>query len=866
MGEEGLAMPSPPAYNDLRDRGDAFTPDRADEHPRTSMRVGIVVTLAITLLMAGAPCTAASPGTTAAQSQTFAKLDPIARIAVESLRSGSSVNAEGVRREGIASDGSLDVFIVGATRGELEAAGARVRTSVGGTSTAYLPLAALDRVAGLASVTSIHGARRLEPELDVSARETSVSKQRGTGPLFPGINGEGVLVGTVDTGIDFDHGDFKDASGHTRLAGLWDQISETGPSPPAFGYGRLWSRAEIDAGVCTATDGSGHGTGVMGVAAGDGSQYGGGYPYVHVGMAPKADLAVVKTTLTDTGIIDGVQWIFDLATERGQSAVVNLSAGTQAGPHDGTSQIEGLLSQMSGPGRIVVKSAGNDRGSELHAETYIGAGGSQIIDFYVPNVSAFNRIITIEGYYSSAANLTLIVDPQFGVGQVAAVPRGTRNAPWPGVDTPWGWLYIENGLSQSGTGDHRIYLEIRAFYEDTPVGLWKMTFLSMNAFPAQLDMWRTSVGGPEQSEFRQGLTDRMLISEPGNAEQVITAGAWVTRRYWTGCNGVTSDFSSMPVGSLATFSSPGPTRDGRSKPDLAAPGSAIVTTVSTDYVRNCPLPPNETVYFEDDLNHIADYGTSLAAPHVAGVVALLLQRFGPLTPDQIKSYLFAHARTDAFTGATWNPDWGWGKLDVGDLLAPRIDVVSPNGTEIYLAGQTVPIHWAAIDSFDVASVDVFLSRTGRLGPYVAQATGIANTGVYGWTVPGPGTTQAFLRMVARDAAGNASDDTSDVAFRITTDTAVEPASALRFGIAAVGPTPATGSARIDYVVAREARVRLAIVDLQGREVEVLATGVRPAGRHRAEWPATGRPAPAGLYFARYEFPGGVDMRRVVLVR
>ena len=80
--------------------------------------------------------------------------------------------------------------------------------------------------------------------------------------------------------------------------------------------------------------------------------------------------------------------------------------------------------------------------------------------------------------------------------------------------------------------------------------------------PAQVDVWRTSIGG-DQPIFNKGQSNRMLISEPGNAERVITVGAWISREQWTGCNGVTSDFFSTPAGSLALFSSPGPTRDGQ---------------------------------------------------------------------------------------------------------------------------------------------------------------------------------------------------------------------------------------------------------------------------------------------------------------
>src|SRR5207245_2882962 len=128
---------------------------------------------------------------------------------------------------------------------------------------------------------------------------------------------------------------------------------------------------QIDADLCNEIDETGHGTHVLGIAGGDGSQTGGSVPaFTYVGMAPKADLVMVKTNFYDSSILDGVKYCFDLATARGENAVVNLSLGTQFGPHDGTSDFESGLAMLTGLGRIITKSAGNDRGSARHAEVF----------------------------------------------------------------------------------------------------------------------------------------------------------------------------------------------------------------------------------------------------------------------------------------------------------------------------------------------------------------------------------------------------------------------------------------------------------------------------------------------------------------
>jgi hypothetical protein len=118
------------------------------------------------LVIAGVALAAAANASTIGG---LTKLDPRARVALEGLRSGVTVDALRERRASVTDDGALDVFVVGGSRAELEAAGARVRTSRGGISTAYVPIAAVEAVASLASVTSIRGAVTLEPELDQSA-------------------------------------------------------------------------------------------------------------------------------------------------------------------------------------------------------------------------------------------------------------------------------------------------------------------------------------------------------------------------------------------------------------------------------------------------------------------------------------------------------------------------------------------------------------------------------------------------------------------------------------------------------------------------------------------------------------------------
>src|SRR5580765_1535043 len=291
------------------------------------------------------------------------KLDPRARIALARLAQGASIESMIEQGMPVTASGALDVFINGnVSRAQLEALGVEVRTVLPGVMTATIPAGVVAQVEALPEVTGIHGAVVTEPELNASVPAMGVSVLRGVGPAFTGYNGQGVLVGDVDSGVDFRHGDFDDNSGATRLVNIWDQT--VGGTPPAgYGYGTEWSPAQIDANTSTEIDQVGHGTHVLGIAGGDGSQTGGTVPaYTYAGVAPKADLLMVKTDFITTHIVDAVNYVFQKAASRAQNAVVNLSLGTHYGPHDGTSSFESALGALTGSGKIIVKSAGNERG------------------------------------------------------------------------------------------------------------------------------------------------------------------------------------------------------------------------------------------------------------------------------------------------------------------------------------------------------------------------------------------------------------------------------------------------------------------------------------------------------------------------
>jgi hypothetical protein len=705
----------------------------------------------------------------AAFAQT-SKLNARARIALAQLEAGAVHT--GASMESFNAQGELDVFITGSvSRATLEALGVRVRTELPGIMTAYIPTTVVDAVAALPGVTTIQGAAPVDLELDASVPTTGAIALRGAGPNFTGLNGQGVILGDVDSGFDFEHGDFRDALNQTRFLNIWDQTVNTGPNPAGFGYGTEWFPVNMNPPyTATQTDVNGHGTHVMGIQGGDGSQTGGAVPaHTYVGMAPMADLIGVKSSLLTSQIVDGANYVFGKATLAGKNAVLNLSLGSHYGPHDGTSGFESALDALTGPGRIIVKSAGNERGQARHMEVFAaGAGTSATLSF---SGSAAGRILAFDGYYEATENMNVQITTPDGT-IIGPVALGGVSAAFPGTVTANGRVYLENGLFLTATGDREVYLEIsiqnpNLVNPQNWNGTWTITFIpvALGAANGEVDMWRFFNSTSAVGNWVIGLQEEELVSEPGNAPSLITTAAWVSKQTWTDCRGVPGiGFGGTPpVGNLAQFSSMGPTRDGRQKPDIAAPGIAIGSTRSFDIAIACPAGASTNL--NDGINHVINAGTSMAAPHTSGACALIMQKYGAMTPAQIKTFLNARAVVDGFTGGVWNKDWGNGKLHLGDMLDPTVAVVAPNGGEVFVAGSPISYQWNANDNVLVTTVDLYLSRDGGTN-YTLIAAGVPNSGSYGSTATLPASTQCRLKVVANDAAANSAEDVSDLDWSI----------------------------------------------------------------------------------------------------
>jgi len=520
---------------------------------------------------------------------------------------------------------------------DLEAEGIIVNQPTGAIRTADLPFAALEALSEDPRVTRIRSSQYLKPLLDVASSAVGVDVVR---TRF-GLDGQGVVVGVVDTGIDGFHGAFQG-----RIERVWDQtIRGQGVQEGRYG------RELVAAAIGLATDEHGHGTHVAGIAAGAHAKF--------QGVAPAARLVIVKSDLLNAHIADGIRYIFRVAGELGLPAVVNLSLGGHADAHDGTDGLSETIEQESGPGRIVVCAAGNEGDDDIHALVDLGEDDEVVLPFRVPAVSdpAGRRIIPapfLNGWYDGDDVIEIAVQSPNGhltpfQGPIAGGPTSRS------YDLPGAVVTIVTPPPSPDNDDHQFLVDIKNPLNGggpEPDGVWQLRLRGVRIASGRVHVWALDNTGGSSVTFRGPfLSDGFKVGSPGCASSAITVASYTSRTRWTDRNGDDREIGMTPD-TISSFSSEGPRRDEVEKPDLAAPGAMICSAASSQGT------------FEDAFHVDAEFrmeaGTSMASPFVAGIVALLLQRDGLAPPDEAKQLLGSTCSVPGAAAGAFDTKWGRG--------------------------------------------------------------------------------------------------------------------------------------------------------------------------------------------------------------
>jgi subtilisin family serine protease len=598
----------------------------------------------------------------------------------------------------------------------LRAAGFAPQNVYGSVAYGTANLDVLERLNRLPSVLSMETQARRYVQLHDSVPEIGASSiWARAGDTFSGYTGSGVIVGIIDTGIDFRHPNFIAPDGTSRIMYIWDQTLtaegwESAPAPitagpfaAALDYGVLYHRDDLTAAIQSETperpvrhaDEEGHGTNVAGIAAGNGRQASTCHgPYRYIGVSPHADIIAVRQfglTHGDRGekqdppanpplaepssslTEDALRFIFEKARVVGAPVVINCSFGAFSSDMDGSAavcvDVDNLLNSNS-QGRAVVWGAGNDADADFHAAGTVPASGSFELEFKIYGSDTDERYLVI---VYSGSNLELrVTSPVGGVaGTVGWVSVGATGGP---SSTANGTIAGGSpGEVQVDNDANRMTISIRPPKHpaataggaqpngDNVGGSWKIELRNTTATPTAFNAFCEGGSSYDRKspKFLDHTTSNSTLTLEASGAECITVGS-----YKVG-------------GQLAAWSARGPTLDGRTKPELGAPGVDVTTTLSAateeGHCHFCCCKCCREWYAGME-------GTSIAAPHVTGAVALMLHKNPNLTHTEIKALLTSHADgapSDAPPADL--PGWGAGKLSAMNSVnaAPLVNAPLP---------------------------------------------------------------------------------------------------------------------------------------------------------------------------------------------
>lgn len=524
-----------------------------------------------------------------------------------------------------------------------------------------------------------------------------------------GVTGRGVLVGIVDSGIDLAHPDLRRDDGTTRVRWLLDLSRPPAGRHPeleaALGcsdqvFCAVFAAEDIDELLNDERPGDlprdtlGHGTHVASIAAGDGSAVSDG---AYAGLAPEAELVVVRATrsgapiVLDPDVVLATSFVFERAASLGLPAVVNLSLGSDFGAHDGSSELERALGEFVGPewpGRAIVVSAGNSGTLELgvtsaypepfgvHTEVHVSTDSSVRVPLLTLPGSGATVDGSVDVWVSARPGDRLAVGLEDARGTlVGLVPPGGSRQSLDGelTTTVINGVTGEGSVATGGSNGAAVSIE----------GTWPSgaTFALRFEGRGSARLWLQTTGGV--SALFPRARKAGTITVPASSPELIAVGATQNRAGWTDYAGETveveSEFLPPAVpGAAAYFSSAGPNALGAIKPDLVAPGAWVAAALAEAAdprgasggrsMFASPLfcdSPERACWVVDDA-HAVGAGTSMAAPLVAGAVALLLERDPQLTQPEVLALLQAGARRPE--PASPEPQLGAGVLDVAAVL------------------------------------------------------------------------------------------------------------------------------------------------------------------------------------------------------
>lgn len=560
----------------------------------------------------------------------------------------------------------------------LEALGVKVTLRFDGILTARIPLDRVEEIAALDFIRYVEVGTPVRQMLDKARSAANVDKVHGGEALDMPLTGKGVVVGIIDGGFDYTHPAFYDEeTGALRIKRVWEQGTTEGTAPEAFGYGVELATAEAIQTAGADVNNQSHGSHVAAIAAGANRKEDNAY----YGIAPDADIVLVSkgpVTANSANISDAISYICDYAASVGKPCVVNMSLGWNQGPHDGTSTFDRVADQLQGEGRLLVGSMGNYGNDPVHiSKTFTGSGDTPLKTMVAykiaPSASNVGGEVDIWGDAGMAFDLQVVVVRNTSGSEVAAFDV---------MD-----VALAEGATREFTLSNRISGKVTVTTEINPLNGKPHAFVSLGVESRSMGMtiglvitprsagtvhaWADATYTTFEEEVPDGWTpgDKQytLCEIGGTGKRIISVGAYVSSDSYVELGTSQTKKTDEVLGTLATFSSIGPTMDGRMKPDVIAPGTFIASAVNSYDIYKTSYPTASAVAFGGNTyNYSYMQGTSMAAPFVTGVLATWLQANPALTPEDVRTVLSRTAMNDEHTQPS---TCGYGKIDAYAGLA-----------------------------------------------------------------------------------------------------------------------------------------------------------------------------------------------------
>ncbi|WP_187144023.1 MULTISPECIES: S8 family peptidase [Blautia] len=486
---------------------------------------------------------------------------------------------------------------------------------------------------------------------EVSLEEAGVTVIQNNPHLA--LYGNNILIGIIDTGIDYQHPAFMTSNDTSRIVRIWDQSIQDGPAPKGYSYGTEYTNEIINTAlnssdplsVVPSRDENGHGTAIASIAAGSSDGIS-----TFRGVVPKAQLVVVKLKkpkkkllqisfvpdnvecYQETDIILGLKYLQETAERLKRPMAVCFTLGSSQGSHTGLGTLSEYISGLSLLPRFNIAIAAGNEGSR-NRHYYSSVDKAPYEHMFELKVSEKDKLFAVEIWAQVPARLTIEI--------ITPVGESTRlNYPQLGSCNQFSFvfedsqLWVNNIVLEKETGDQLIVVR----FKNPNSGIWRFRLVNLETEAFSFDAWLPSGDLISKDTYFLGASPYTTVTIPGNSENALTVTAYdpLTDR-------------------ILTNAGRGYTRINQITPDVAAPG----------YQTSCAFP---------DKRYGAMTGTGAAAAFTAGVIAMVLEwavregNYPAITGYEINRLIIRGANRNISTNKYPNPIWGYGILDIYNLF------------------------------------------------------------------------------------------------------------------------------------------------------------------------------------------------------